>query len=306
VNQDISISSSHNNVYAHKAIAKHFYKCTKCSNVTFLMKNQFNSHIHDVYYNYFTFTYHIAVILINYIIIKTSLKTLNINVTSICLDFEVLHILVNYILTVVFISQISEILWVVKINKINDDFITNKYINFYIYIHNNDTSKIFINIKTYIVDNLNIELLIDMNVMQKKDIVLNCEKDILTLTNHHEFTALFIKTAKQNIVYYYQFQYDIFTAMSLLQTKFSYKFTLSSHQTSIKSCKHLIINNLNTHFWFKPHTISLYTHATSLSCITHNSLYNLASSHHSYLIIDNLYTQFHHTNVLSPHQFQVI
>jgi len=108
-NNKTSQSQFHNNDYVHKAITRCVYKCNECS-VIFSIKNQFTYYIHENHYIYFTSTYHLAVISIDHIIIKTSLEILNTDVTLICLDFEVLHILVNCILIVVFISQISEIL----------------------------------------------------------------------------------------------------------------------------------------------------------------------------------------------------
>jgi len=37
-----------------------------------------------------------------------------------------------------------------------------------------------------------------MDVMQEKGMILNCEKGILTLANHHGFTAMLGRTAKQD------------------------------------------------------------------------------------------------------------
>lgn len=202
-NQNPEIPQSHDNDYAYKAVVKCVYKCNECSEV-FLTKNQLNYYICKNHYNYFALTYHITVVSIDYVTVMTSLKTINKNSQSICLNSEALHTLVNHSLTDE--DQINNTSWFVKINKINSNFISNEYVNLCIYIHNNDTDKIFINIKAYVINELNIELLININVMQKKDMMLNCEKDILTLTNHHEFTALFVRTVKQqDIVYYCQF-----------------------------------------------------------------------------------------------------
>lgn len=204
VNQNINISSQHNNIYTHKTIVKWIYKCNECSE-TFSTKNQLNYHIHKNHYNYLASTYHIAVIFIDYVIIMISLKTINKNSQSICLDSEVSHTLVDC--SFIDEDQINNISQSVKINKINDNFIIKKYIIFCIYIHDNNTSKIFINIKTYIVDELNIELFIDMNVMQKKDMMLNCKRDILTLANYYDFIVMLNRSVKQDNVIIYMCQF---------------------------------------------------------------------------------------------------
>jgi len=147
---------------------------------------------------------------------------------------------------------------------------------------------------------LNIELLVGMNVMQKKDMMLNCEKDILMLTNHHEFTVLFVRTVKQNIIYCCQFWYA--TSISHFTHNSSYKLTSSCHSQSQSS--HLTIDDLNVWFCFSFHfktfTNSSSTHTTTTSCNTHNSSYNSVSHCHSYLTIHDLFTHFSHW-VISKH-----
>jgi len=195
----------------------------------------------------------------------------------------------------------NSMFWFIQISEINDDFIINEYVQLHIYMHDDNitTRKVFINIKTYVVDELNIELLIDMNVMQKKNIILNCEKDILMLTNHHRFTISFIRTAKQqDVVYCCQFctvlsistcQLSVTTFTSYSQTKTTYKLTLSN-----TSKTHLTNDNLQAQFQFKFYSISPHTQTTSTSQFTLIMSHNFTLSHHIYLIIDNLYTHFSH------------
>jgi len=140
-----------------------------------------------------------------------------------------------------------------------------------------------------------------MNVMQKKDMMLNCEKSILMLTNYHEFTVSFVRTVKQNIIYCCQFQYATF--MSYSQMKTTYKHTFNN---SFKTHHHnyLTLNNLNTQFHFSFHfkifTNLSSTHTTTTSCSTHNSSYNFTSHCHFYFTIHNLFTHFSHW-VISKH-----
>ena len=74
-----------------------------------------------------------------------------------------------------------------------------EYVNIHLYIHsNNSKSKIFVTCKTYMMNELNVDMLIDINLMQSEDMILNCEKDKLIMNSHYNFTTFFSRFMKEN------------------------------------------------------------------------------------------------------------
>ena len=61
----------------------------------------------------------------------------------------------------------------------------------------------FIINKVYIVDNLKISLLINMNILKVKKLILNCNNNLISLKSHCEFIIKMITISTYDITIYY-------------------------------------------------------------------------------------------------------
>ena len=92
------------------------------------------------------------------------------------------------------------------IRDINVDIYNiNEYIKLQIYLFNkNDIIKI--KKEFYIVDDLAIKALVDINIIKSKDIILDIEKNviIIDLYKNTQISFIFIKSSSSNSNYYFQ------------------------------------------------------------------------------------------------------
>ena len=276
----------HEHVYANRAFSKHAYSCWICEKI-FLLVSQLKYHIIETHYNYLVFIYNAAVTSINYIKMQTSIDKLSTKSRVICLDSEVIHMLVNCSLIANHIHLVSETLEIHDVARVSElSFF--KHVNIHLYIHsNNSKSKVFVVCKTYMVNKLDADMLINMNVMQLEGMVLDCEKDKLIMNSHYDFTTFFSRFMKENNLKWvnvYHFKIISKTAMWC-----SDEFTL---ETALENTINWVISHVEMHIksMMNLHTNLMSTNSHSCVCCIGIKIFQLSTSLHKHLCISDYVT----------------
>lgn len=151
-------------------------------------------------------TFHTDVIVF-YITVQISIDKLNAESQSICFNFDITHTFIDSNFITDHSHLFSKNLQIHDIISNNsDELISSKCINLQLYIHsNNSKSKIFVACKTYVINELNVDILINMNIMQSEDIMLNCSKNKLIMNSYYDFTTFFSKVNDtKTVIYHYE------------------------------------------------------------------------------------------------------
>ena len=280
------VDQSHNkmirHVYTNKVFSKCTYSCWACEKI-FLLVSQLKYHINETHYNYLVSVYNDAVTLISYTTVQISIDKLFIKSKVVCLDSEILHTLVNCSLIADHIHLADKNLQIhsVAYNS-NSKLIFFKHVNLHLYIHSDDSkSKTFIACKTYLMNELDVNMLMSMNVMQSEDMILNCEKDKLIMNSHYNFTMFFSRFMKENnskqaVVYHYKIT-DKMT-------------TWCSDEFTVKMTSKNISNQVILHV--KMHIKTMLT-KSSCACCTCMQIFQLSNNLHEHLYMTDYVTSHH-------------
>lgn len=135
---------------------------------------------------------------------------LNTESQAVCLDFSIIYILINSNFIVDHSHLFSKTLCIHNItsdSNHSNELILLKHVNLQLYIYsNNEKSKVFVTCKIYVMNDFDTDLLINMNIIQLKDIMLNCSKSKLTMSSHYSFTTFFFRmnNMKKTVTYHYE------------------------------------------------------------------------------------------------------